>query len=103
VWSRGGVEALGRRRVRAGDGLHRRWRQWRGAAVARDGVGARGEQGGFISARVRVTLGDVGRASPSHDGSSIVRTAGAADGPAPYPDFHFAGAWFEFNFLQSFE
>jgi hypothetical protein len=81
VWSREGVEVLGRRRARAGDGLHRRQQQWRGAAVARDGVGARGEQGGLICTRVRVTAGDAGRASLCHDGSSVVRTAGATDGP----------------------
>jgi hypothetical protein len=52
----------------------------RGAAVARDGVGARGEQGGLICTRVRVTAGDAGRASPCHGGSSVVRTAGAARG-----------------------
>jgi hypothetical protein len=52
-----------------------------GAAVARDGVGARETQGGFIYQRARVTTDDGGEASPCYGGSTVVRTAGAADGP----------------------
>jgi hypothetical protein len=62
-------------------GLHRRRRQWRGAAVARDGVGAREAQGGLKYQRARVMTADGGEASPCYGGSTGVRTAGAADGP----------------------
>jgi hypothetical protein len=53
----------------------------RGAAVARDGVGAREAQSGFKYQRARVTTDDGGEASPCYGGSADVRTAGAADGP----------------------
>jgi hypothetical protein len=53
----------------------------RGAAVARDGVGARKAQGDFKYQRARVTTDDGGKASSCYGGSTDVRTAGAADGP----------------------
>jgi hypothetical protein len=51
--------------VRAEQGVHRRRRQWRGAAgmAARDGMGERREQGGLIYMRARVTAGDDGEVS----------------------------------------
>jgi hypothetical protein len=53
----------------------------RGAAVARDGVGARKAQGGFKYQRARVTTDDGGEASSCYGGSTAVHTADAADGP----------------------